>query len=190
MTTGKIIIITAPSGAGKTSITHHLLAHFPQLAFSVSATTRHARPTEQHGHDYYFISEADFKHKIAENEFLEWEMVYEGKYYGTLKSEIDRLWVQGKVPVLDIDVKGAIHVQNQLEEGHTLSIFIEAPSVEVLRNRLQSRGTETPETLATRLNKAAYELSFKDSFDVEIMNDILPQAQARAVEVVAAFLQA
>lgn len=187
MNAGKIIIITAPSGAGKTSITHHLLKHFPQLAFSVSAATRQPRHNEVNGRDYYFMSEHEFKHKINENEFVEWEMVYEGKYYGTLKSEIHRMWAEGKVPVLDIDVKGAIHVESQFDDK-TLTIFIEAPSVDVLRKRLESRGTETAETLATRLNKAAYELSFKDSFDAVIVNDVLQEAQAKAVEVVAFFL--
>lgn len=188
MNAGKIIIITAPSGAGKTSITHHLLRHFPQLSFSVSAATRQPRHNEVHGKDYYFMSEQEFKHKIAENEFIEWEMVYEGKYYGTLKSEIHRMWAEGKVPVLDIDVKGAIHVESQFDEK-AFTIFIEAPSVDVLRKRLESRGTETPETLATRLNKAAYELSFKDSFDAVIVNDVLHVAQAQAVEIVDAFLK-
>jgi len=111
---GKIIIITAPSGAGKTSITQYLLEQFPALTFSISAATRQPRGAEVHGKDYYFISEADFKQKIQANEFLEWEMVYEGKYYGTLKSEMTRIWSEGKTPVLDIDVKGAIHLLNHL----------------------------------------------------------------------------
>jgi len=149
----KIIILTAPSGAGKTSITRHLIQEFPQLAFSISAATRQARGNEQNGRDYYFITVEDFQKKIKENAFVEWEMVYEGKYYGTLKSELERIWNENKIPVLDIDVQGAIHVQLQYPEN-SLSIFIEAPSVEALRNRLQGRSTETPESLQTRLNKA------------------------------------
>jgi len=133
---GKIIIITAPSGAGKTSITQYLLEQFPTLTFSISAATRQPRGAEVHGKDYYFISEADFKQKIQANEFLEWEMVYEGKYYGTLKSEMTRIWSEGKTPVLDIDVKGAIHVQQQYP-GLCFSMFIQAPSVDALRQRLR-----------------------------------------------------
>src|SRR5215216_1227698 len=124
----KIIIITAPSGAGKTSITHHLLNTFSdKLAFSVSAATRRPRGKEQNSVDYYFISQEEFINKIQHEEFVEWEMVYEGKYYGTLKSELQRIWADGKIPVLDVDVKGAIHVQQQFPEN-TLSLFIEAPS--------------------------------------------------------------
>src|SRR6195952_4761829 len=150
-TTNKLIIITAPSGAGKTSITRHLLEQFPQLAFSVSAATRPARGFEKDGVDYYFISTQAFQHKIQENEFVEWEMVYEGKYYGTMKNELLRIWNNGQVPVLDIDVKGAIHVQEQFRE-HCLSIFIEPPSIETLKRRLESRGTETVDSLATRIS--------------------------------------
>jgi len=184
---GKIIIITAPSGAGKTSITRHLLQQFPQLSFSISATTRAARAGEQHGHDYYFISEADFTQKISNGDFLEWEMVYEGKYYGTLHAEANRIWALGHTPILDIDVKGAIHVQQQFA-GKTLSLFIEAPSLTALAQRLQQRGTETPETLQTRLSKAAYELSFKNHFDHIVVNDDLATAQAEASRLVAHFL--
>ena len=141
----KLIIITAPSGAGKTSITRHLMQHFPQLAFSVSAATRQPRGIEKNGVDYHFMSADDFKQKIQHNEFVEWEMVYEGKYYGTLKAELERIWNEDKIPVLDIDVKGAIHVQQQFP-ATTLSLFIEPPSVAELKNRLLSRGTETPES--------------------------------------------
>lgn len=186
-TAGKIIIITAPSGAGKTSITHELLQEFPQLSFSISAATRQPRHNEVDGRDYYFLTEQDFKQKIADNQFVEWEMVYEGKYYGTLKTELERMWAAGKVPVLDIDVKGAIHVQQQYP-GCCLSIFIQAPSVDHLRKRLESRGTETPETLHTRLSKAEYELSFKDRFDTIIINDVLSVAQAQAKSIVKEFL--
>ena len=183
----KIIIITAPSGAGKTSITHYLLRTFPQLAFSVSAATRQARGNEKNGVDYYFMSLDDFKQKIQHNEFVEWEMVYEGKYYGTLKSDLERIWNNNQVPVLDIDVKGAIHVRQQYPDS-SLTIFIEPPSVDVLKKRLQSRGTETEETLAARVNKAAYEISFKDQFDVCIVNDELQNACKQANNVVEEFL--
>ena len=183
----KIIILTAPSGAGKTSITRYLIKKIPQLAFSISAATRPARGNEKDGIDYYFITVEAFQKKIKENAFIEWEMVYEGKYYGTLKNELERIWKQGKTPVLDIDVQGAIHVQLQYPEN-SLSIFIEAPSIESLRNRLQSRSTETPESLQTRLNKAGYEMSFKYHFDVIIINDDLSRACAEAEKVVKAFL--
>jgi len=184
----KIIIITAPSGAGKTSITKHLLKTFPgELAFSISAATRQKRNYEKDGVDYYFMSVDDFKEKIQQNAFVEWEMVYEGKYYGTLTSEIHRIWQEGKVPLLDIDVQGAVHVQQEHRE-QTLSIFIEPPSVDELKKRLNSRGTETPESLDTRLNKATYELSFKDHFDKVIVNDDLEKACKEAVDIVSTFL--
>ena len=184
----KILIITAPSGAGKTSITHHLMQTFPQLEFSVSAATRKARINETDGVDYHFMSEAAFKEKIQHNEFVEWEMVYEGKYYGTLRSQLNHIWNKGKVPVLDIDVKGAIHVQQQFPQN-SLSLFIETPSVEELRKRLESRGTETPESLTARINKAAYELSFKEQFNKHIVNDDLLRACTQAEKMVGDFLQ-
>jgi guanylate kinase len=183
----KIIIITAPSGAGKTSITHHLMQHFPQLAFSVSAATRQSRGNEKHGVDYYFISADEFKQKIQHNEFVEWEMVYEGKYYGTLKAELQRIWDNHQIPILDIDVKGAIHVKQQFPDS-ALTIFIEPPSVNELKNRLENRGTETAESLAARVNKAAYEISFKDQFDKQIVNDNLEEACAKAVVIVQEFI--
>jgi guanylate kinase len=186
-TQNKIIIITAPSGAGKSTITHYLLNQYPKLSFSISAATRSPRGKEQDGVDYYFISEDEFKQKIHEDAFLEWEMVYEGKYYGTLRSELDRIWAAGKVPMLDIDVKGAIHVQQQFEEN-CLSIFIEPPSVEELRKRLESRGTETPESLATRINKASYEISFNHRFSKTIVNDELSKACAETESVIKDFL--
>lgn len=183
----KILIITAPSGAGKTSITKYLMQKFPVLTFSVSAATRKARANEKDGVDYHFMSEEDFTYKIQHNEFIEWEMVYEGKYYGTLKSELQRIWEQGKVPVLDIDVKGAIHVQQQFNEG-TLSLFIEPPSVDELKKRLQSRGTETEESLAARVNKASYELSFKEHFHKVVVNAQLDEACILAETIVGEFL--
>ena len=184
----KILIITAPSGAGKTSITKYLMQHFSQLAFSVSAATRQARGIEKDGVDYHFMSTEAFQQKIQHNEFIEWEMVYEGKYYGTLKSELKKIWAQNKIPVLDIDVKGAIHVQQQFPQT-SLSLFIEPPSVQELKNRLQGRGTETAESLAARLNKAAYELSFKDHFNKVVVNDDLQKACATATEIVDIFIK-
>jgi len=183
----KILIITAPSGAGKTSITHFLMNEFPVLSFSISAATRTPRANEKDGVDYYFISIEEFKKKIKEKEFAEWEMVYEGKYYGTLKSELKRIWLLGKVPVLDIDVKGALHVKQQYPEN-TLSLFIEPPTVDALKERLISRGTETPESLNARINKASYEISFKEHFDKIILNDQLEEACSKAKEIVGTFL--
>ena len=183
----KLIIITAPSGAGKTSITRHLMQHFPQLAFSVSAATRQPRGIEKNGVDYHFMSADDFKQKIQHNEFVEWEMVYEGKYYGTLKAELERIWNEDKIPVLDIDVKGAIHVQQQFP-ATTLSLFIEPPSVAELKKRLLSRGTETPESLAARVNKASYELSFKEHFNKVVVNDDLQKACIEAEMIVFGFI--
>lgn len=189
MTPEKIIIITAPSGAGKTSITRHLLHTFPhQLSFSISAATRPPRGTEKNGVDYYFMSEAEFKEKIQQEAFAEWEMVYEGKYYGTLKEELHRIWNGGKIPVLDIDVKGAIHLQQQFP-GRTLSLFIEPPSIDELARRLTGRGTENEASLMARVNKAAYEISFKHSFDHEIVNDNLERACAEAQAIVAQFIR-
>ena len=184
----KLIIITAPSGSGKTSITRHLMQQFPQLAFSISAATREPRGTEKNGVDYYFMSEDDFKRKIQHNEFAEWEMVYEGKYYGTLQSELHRIWKEGKIPVLDIDVKGAIHVKQQYPES-SITLFIEPPSVQELKKRLESRGTENSESMAARINKAAYEISFKDHFDRQIINDDLQKACAEASVIIESFLQ-
>lgn len=184
----KILIITAPSGAGKTSITRHLMQKFPELAFSISAATRKARENEVNGEDYYFLSEEEFQHKIKAREFAEWEMVYEGKYYGTLKSELERIWSNKQVPVLDIDVKGAIHVQKQYPIN-TLSLFIEPPSVDELKKRLEGRGTETIETLTARVSKASYEISFKTHFDKVIVNKDLTSACIAAEKLVTDFLQ-
>jgi guanylate kinase len=171
----KVIILTAPSGAGKTSITQFLLANYPQLAFSVSATTRAPRGAEQNGVDYHFISPEAFEGHISQNDFLEYEMVYEGLYYGTLKSELDRIWAQGKTPVLDIDVKGAIAIQEQLG-NQALSIFILPPSIDALKERLASRNTESEEKIQMRLDKAAYELSLSDQFNAVVKNEILDTA--------------
>ncbi|HWB27363.1 MAG TPA: guanylate kinase [Chitinophagaceae bacterium] len=187
MATGKLIIITAPSGSGKTSITKYLLDKYPRLSFSVSATTRKPRQGEKDGVDYYFISAEDFQQKISEDAFIEWEMVYEGKYYGTLKSELERIWSDGRVPVLDIDVQGAIHVEKQFP-GTCLSIFIQPPSIEELKRRLEKRQTESLESLQTRLSKANYELSFTGHFNRVIINDNLEKACHETEEVITSFL--
>lgn len=185
----KIIILTAPSGAGKTSLTRHLLKTFPNdLAFSISAATRQARGKEKHGTDYYFITEEEFTNKIQHDEFIEWEMVYEGKYYGTLKSELQRIWNDNKTPLLDIDVKGAIHVQQQYPET-TLVLFIEPPSIDELKRRLNSRGTEDEDSLNARVSKASYELSFKHSFNHVIVNTDLEKACKEVETLVCDFIK-
>lgn len=183
----KIIIITAPSGAGKTSVTKYLLSKISSLAFSVSATTRKPRSNEVNGVDYYFISENEFHQKIHEQAFIEWEMVYEGKYYGSFKNELHRIWKENKTPLLDIDVKGAIHVHEQFN-NNCLTIFIEPPSVDELKKRLQSRGTESLETIQTRLNKAIFELSFKHQFNKIVINDDLEHACIETEKIVREFL--
>jgi len=184
---GKLIIITAPSGSGKTSITRYLINKYPQLAFSISATTRSPRGDEKNGVEYYFLTVADFKEKIVKKAFVEWEMVYEGKYYGTLKSELERMWGIGKIPMLDIDVQGAVHVQQKFGDD-CLSIFIQPPSVEELKRRFEGRGTETAESLATRVNKASYEMSFSHQFKKTILNDDLDRACAETEQVIKDFL--
>ncbi len=183
----KIILITAPSGSGKTSVVNHLMKRFPSLAFSVSATTRTPRKNEKSGQDYYFITEEEFRDKIQKKEFLEWEMVYEGKYYGTLKSEMERIWKENKIPVLDIDVQGAIHVQQQYPVN-TIAIFIQAPSAEELKRRLKNRGSETEESLQARLNKSNYEMTFKKHFENIITNENFQTACKEADQIVGDFL--
>ena len=183
----KIILVTAPSGSGKTSIVNHLMKKFPQLAFSVSATTRAPRDNEKNGQHYYFINEKDFREKIHNKEFLEWEMVYEGKYYGTLKSDIERIWKENKIPVLDIDVQGAIHVQQQYPVN-TIAIFIQAPSAEELKRRLMLRGSETEESLQARLNKSGFEMSFKKHFENIITNENFKTACKEADKIIGDFL--
>jgi len=187
LNTGKIIIITAPSGSGKTTLVKRLLAAYPKLAFSISACTRQPRPNEQHGKDYYFYSEEEFKDLIAKDAFVEWEMVYTGKYYGTLKSEVDRIWGNGQTPLVDIDVQGGIATQKKYP-GNSLSLFIQAPSIEELRRRLEKRGTETPESLEERIKKAETELTFAHHFDTIIINDDLEQATQALVATIKDFL--
>lgn len=186
----KIIIIAAPSGAGKTSVVRHLLKIMPdQLAFSISCATRSPRNNEKDGVDYYFISADEFKDRINRNEFVEWEMVYAGKYYGTLKSEMNRIWDTGRSPLLDVDVKGGLNVQS-LYPKESLSLFIEPPSLEELEKRLRARGTETEESLKSRISKASYEMSFKHKFDHIIINDQLDRTCAVAERLVREFLGA
>jgi guanylate kinase len=186
----KLIIIAAPSGAGKTSVTKHLLKSLPgKLAFSISCATRQPRNQEKDGSDYYFISVAEFKERIETNEFVEWEMVYEGKYYGTLKSELQRIWNNNQSPLLDVDVKGGINIQQQYPT-QSLSLFIEPPSIDELERRLRARGTETAESLKARVDKASYELEFKSQFDRIVINDDLSRACEEAEAIVTAFLKA
>jgi guanylate kinase len=186
----KIIIIAAPSGAGKTSIVKYLLKQMPeQLAFSISCTTRSPRTGETDGVEYYFTSVEDFENKITKSELAEWEMVYFGKYYGTPVSELERIWEMGKTPLLDIDVKGGLNVRKRFPNS-SLALFIQPPSLEELSRRLHARGTETPESLDARINKATYEMSYKGEFDHIILNADLDQACAETEQLVRNFLQA
>ncbi|GAA4453455.1 guanylate kinase [Rurimicrobium arvi] len=187
-TSQKLIILAAPSGSGKTTLTNRLMQTFPQLAFSVSACTRPPRAGEVDGKDYHFISLEAFREGIANDDFVEWEMVYQGKYYGTRKSELQRLWDLGKIPILDIDVKGAVNVMRQFPEN-ALTVFIQAPSIDALRERLQNRGTETEESLAERVNKAEEELDYASHFQHTIVNDHLEEAAAKLIGIVRDFLQ-
>lgn len=186
-TKNKLVIVAAPSGAGKTTIVHHLLQVIPELEFSVSATTREQRPNERHGVDYYYITKEEFKRRVDNGEFLEWEEVYGGNFYGTLKSELDRIWSHGHHVIFDIDVVGGLRLK-ELYPNNSLSVFIMPPSVEALEQRLRGRGTETPANLAMRVNKAAHEMSYSDKFDVTIVNASLTQSLPEAENVVRAFL--
>jgi guanylate kinase len=181
---GKLLIFAAPSGAGKTTIVRHLLGRFPQLAFSVSATTRSRRDHEQDGRDYYFMDVATFRQKMAEGAFVEWEEVYEGQYYGTLRAEIERLWSEGKHVLFDVDVKGALRLKAAYPD-RALAVFVKPPSPETIRQRLIARGTETPETLAKRMARVAEELSYEPQFDEVLVNDDLAEALAEAEALVA-----
>ena len=184
----KIIILTAPSGAGKTTIKTRLLKEMAdQLSFSVSATTRTIRGGEVDGVDYIFLAESAFKNNIESNRFIEWEMVYPGMYYGTSVEEIHRIWEEGKTPLLDIDVKGALNVK-KLFGDQVLSIFIEPPSIEVLEQRLVRRGTDNAENISMRVNKARDEMQYKNSFDKVILNDDIEKATAETAEIVKQFI--
>ena len=185
----KLIIFTAPSGAGKTTIVKHLLAKYSEkLAFSVSATSRESRVGEKDGVDYYFLSPDTFKQKITNNDFLEYEEVYENQYYGTLKSEIERLWAIGKCVLFDVDVKGATRIK-QAYPDETLAIFVKPPSEEILYSRLQLRRTETPASLEKRIKRVAEELTYENKFDAVLLNDKLEKALADAEQLVNDFLQ-
>lgn len=184
---GKLIIISAPSGAGKTSIVKKVLHEIPSLAFSISATNRPKRENEKEGRDYYFLSSELFMQKIEENAFLEWQEVYAGRFYGTLKSEVERIWAEGKDVIFDIDVLGGLNLKRQFEE-RALSIFIKPPSTEELMQRLSSRGTESVESLKERYTKAEFELSFENQFDVAVINDDLQHAQQEVIYLVKNFI--
>ena len=185
---GKLIIFSAPSGAGKTTIVKHLLQQNLNLKFSVSATSRQPRINEIHARDYYFLTQEEFQQKIKNNEFLEWEEVYQGTCYGTLKSEVERIRDEGKNVIFDVDVVGGLNIKKYYGE-EALSIFVKPPSVEELRNRLKNRSTETEEKIAMRIAKAEHELSFAPQFDVIITNDNLEKAFQEAEKFVLAFLK-
>ena len=177
---GKALIFSAPSGSGKTTIVKHLLKTNPDLGFSISASTRDKRGrTEKNGQDYYFLSPVEFKKKIDNDEFVEWEEVYEGNFYGTLKSEVQRIWTAGKNVVFDVDVKGGLNLKKYFG-AQALAIFVKVPSIEVLKERLHDRGTEDPESLSRRLFKAQFEMSFQDQFDVVLVNENLDKSLAEA----------
>ncbi|MBI1224569.1 MAG: guanylate kinase [Bacteroidetes bacterium] len=188
MSQGKLIVVTAPSGAGKTTIVHHLLDTFDNLAFSVSATTRSRRANEQEGIDYYYINVQEFKELITRDAFLEWQEVYENQFYGTLKNEVKRLWAMGKHVIFDIDVKGAINVKKAFPE-QTLTIFIKPPSPDILLERLKKRKSESAESLQKRIAKATFELTFEDKFDQVLVNDDLTVALKQAEKIVGTWLQ-
>jgi len=173
---GKALIFSAPSGSGKTTIVRHLVDVNPDLGFSISASTRDKRGrTESHGKDYYFLSPEEFKRKIDSDEFIEWEEVYEGNFYGTLKSEIDRIWQSGKNVIFDVDVKGGLNLKKYFGD-RALAVFVKVPSLEVLMERLHDRGTESAESLSRRLFKAKFEMTFQDRFDVVLVNENLKKS--------------
>lgn len=177
---GKILVFTAPSGAGKTTLVRHLLGKFPdKLAFSVSATTRAPRAHETHGEDYYFLSQEDFQQRIAEARFLEYEEVYEGQYYGTLRAEIERVWAEGKAVVFDVEVKGASAIKADYPDAACV-VFVSPPSPEVLFARLRARGTEDEASLKKRISRAGEELTYRDRFDYVLVNDDLDEAKQAA----------
>jgi guanylate kinase len=184
---GKVIIVSAPSGAGKTSIVKHVLQSLPELRFSTSATTRDIREGEVNGKDYHFLTVDEFKDGIDRDNFLEWEEVYHNQFYGTLKSEIRRIWDEGKVVIFDVDVKGGLNIKKYFGDK-ALAIFVEPPSVQELENRLRKRGTETDESLRKRMEKAEYELSFAPQFDKVILNDNLDDAREEMLQTIREFL--
>ncbi|MFT6148630.1 MAG: guanylate kinase [Saprospiraceae bacterium] len=179
----KLIVFTAPSGAGKTTIVRHLLAKYKELAFSVSATTRAARSHELQGKDYYFLSLKEWNQKIKEGDFLEWEEVYTEQYYGTLKSEIERLWGLGKHVLFDIDVKGATNIK-KVYGDKAVTIFVKPPSPEILFSRLRNRQTEDEASLKKRIARAAEELTYEKNFDVVLLNDDLNACLQSAAQII------
>jgi len=184
---GKLIIFSAPSGAGKTTIVHHLLGKVPGLEFSISATTRKPRGDEQDGKDYYFISKEEFLHRIAKKQFVEFEEVYTDTYYGTLRTEIERIWEKGKTVIFDIDVEGGLHLKRKYD-GQALAIFVDPPSLEVLKERLAGRGTDSAEKLQERFIKAEKELNYAPQFDIILKNYDLQTACNEAEELVTKFI--
>ena len=185
---GKLIIFSAPSGSGKTTIVKHLLQVRTDLGFSISACTRDRRGrNEVHGKDYYFLTPDDFKQRIDNNEFVEWEEVYAGAYYGTLRSEVERVWNSGKHVIFDVDVKGGLELKKAYG-ARALAIFVKAPSEEIIKQRLTARGTETEESLSKRLFKVRFEMSFQDQFDVILVNDALQDALQKAENLAEIFL--
>ncbi|OGX89891.1 guanylate kinase [Hymenobacter coccineus] len=187
---GKIIVFSAPSGAGKTTIVHRLMQRVQGLSFSISACTRDRRGrSEVNGKDYHFITAQDFQEKIRHDEFVEWEEVYEGAFYGTLKSEIERIWANGQHAILDVDVKGGLSIK-EFYKDRALAVFVRPPSIEALGERLQARATDSQSSISSRLYKAAFELAFEDRFDVTVVNDDLDQASDEAEKLVRDFIQA
>lgn len=184
----KLIIVCAPSGAGKTTIVKHILAHVPGVEFSISATNRPIRNGEEHGRDYYFLDTESFQKKIEEEAFLEWEEVYPGRFYGTLKTEVERITSIGKFVIFDVDVEGGLNIKRQYTND-ALMVFIKPPSVEHLKKRLEIRATESAESLEARIGKAEIELSYEQYADSVIVNDNLEEALARAEELILQFLE-
>ena len=183
----KVVIFSAPSGSGKSTVVNHILKLHPEMEFSVSATSRAPRGTEQDGVEYYFLSTEEFRDRIAAGEFVEFEEVYEGRFYGTLRSEVERIWAKGNVIIFDVDVKGGVNLKKYFGDA-ALSVFIKAPSVEVLRERLIARNTDSPEAIEERVAKAAEELGYENRFDYVLVNDDLETAFADAESVVDEFL--
>ncbi len=185
---GKLIIFSAPSGSGKTTIVKHLLQQGLNLEFSISATSRKARHTETHGKDYYFLSTEEFKTKVNANEFLEWEEVYQGTCYGTLKAEVERIREQGKHVLFDVDVVGGVNIK-KFYGSEALAIFVQAPSIEELERRLTGRDTDSPEVIQKRIAKAEHELSFAPQFDYILINNQLKEALKEAEHVITDFIK-